>query len=97
MGETTSVLTPEILSTHTYAMDLPRLISAIANVQDEFTLPDNDIDSLDKAMATLPQRVRIKDETYFEIINSILEVANSPDTHVSLSMFTPKNVVNQAQ
>jgi len=80
--ETTGSLTSEILSTHILTMDLPTVDVAVAEVQNEFGLPDDQLDLLEKALRTLPNRVKQKEAAYLTNVSSILEVANAPATHV---------------
>lgn len=78
-----SNLTQESFSSHIYTLDLPGVEEATAAVQTEFGLPDADLLLLNKALSTLPARLRRKEELYATTLNSILEVARAPTMHVS--------------
>ena len=82
MADALSNLTQESFSSHVYTMDLPGVDRAVAAIQTEFGLPDADLTLLNKAVSTLSTRLRRKEDLYITTLNSVLDVARAPTTHV---------------
>jgi hypothetical protein len=82
MVDVLSNLTPESFSSHLYTLDLSGVDRAVGAIQTEFGLPDVDLLLLNRAVSTLPTRLRRKEDLYLTTLNSVLEVARAPTTHV---------------
>lgn len=86
MADALSNLTQESFSNHVYTLEFPGVDKAVATIQTEFGLPDADLSLLDKAVTTLPIRLKRKEELYTSTLDSVLEVARAPTTHVSYNI-----------
>lgn len=83
MTDALSNLTQESFSSHVYTLDLLGVDEAISAIQMEFGLPDAELTLLNEAVSTLPNRLRRKEDLYSTTLNSVLDVARAPTTHVS--------------